>query len=213
MQTAETFWDKTASGYVKSAISDMDAYTFTLERTRSYLKSSDRVLEVGCGSGMTALKLAGSCGEILGTDISGKMVDYARKGARDQGIVNARFLRAGAEDVLAGEGRFNAIMAFNLLHLVPDLPQVLQQYHDMLEPGGLFISKTFSLQDSGFDVKIALMRGVLPLMQMVGKAPEVFFFTVSELDKMVEAAGFDILETGNYPAKPPRRYIVARKRC
>ena len=34
---------------------------------------------------------------------------------------------------------------------------------------------------------------------------------VQTMVEMADAAGFEIVETGNYPAAPPSRYIVARK--
>ena len=47
-----------APKYAKSPIKDVPAYEYTLGRTRSYLKPTDAVLELGCGTGGTALKLA-----------------------------------------------------------------------------------------------------------------------------------------------------------
>ena len=52
---------------------------------------------------------------------------------------------------------------------------------------------------------------ILPLMQLVGKAPYVNFMSITELENRIEAAGFKILETGNYPARPPNRFIVAER--
>ena len=45
------FWDKAATKYAADPIKDMAAYTYTLERTRSYLRDSDTMLEIGCGTG------------------------------------------------------------------------------------------------------------------------------------------------------------------
>ena len=59
MQETMKFWDGIAEKYAKRPISDMAAYEYTLGRTRSYLKPEDQVLELGCGTGSTALLLAG----------------------------------------------------------------------------------------------------------------------------------------------------------
>ena len=48
-------------------------------------------------------------------------------------------------------------------------------------------------------------------MQVFGKAPYVNFLTIDRLERAIESAGFEILETGDYPAKPPSRLVVARK--
>ena len=57
MHKTAKFWDKAAAKYAKSPIEDIEAYNYTIGRTRSYLSPTDRVLEVGCGTGSTALLL------------------------------------------------------------------------------------------------------------------------------------------------------------
>ena len=52
---------------------------------------------------------------------------------------------------------------------------------------------------------------ILPLIQWIGKAPYVHFMAIGELEETIASGGFEIIETGNHPASPPSRYIVARK--
>ena len=78
------FWDKAAEKYAKSAIADPDAYEYTLGRTRTYLKPTDNVLELGCGTGSTALVLASDVAKISAVDISKGMLEIAR-GNRGRG--------------------------------------------------------------------------------------------------------------------------------
>ena len=52
------FWDRIARKYAADPIKDMDGYARTVDRTRHHLRSTDTVLELGCGTGTTALKLA-----------------------------------------------------------------------------------------------------------------------------------------------------------
>ena len=88
----------------------------------------------------------------------------------------------------------------------------LARIHGLVKPGGLFISKTICLSGEGVPFKVKLIKLVLPIARAVGFAPAVRFFTVDQMDAWVRDAGFDILEAGNFPASPPRRYLVARKR-
>ena len=46
-------------------------------------------------------------------------------------------------------------------------------------------------------------------MQLVGYAPFVGRFSFAHLEGMIEGAGFEIVETGCYPAMS--RFVVARK--
>ena len=208
MTNAATFWDKTAEKYAESPIADLDSYNFTLERTRRYLSPNDRVLEVGCGTGSTALLLAGDVGRIVASDFSPKMIEIAQRKARDEGVTNAEFITADLLDDPVGDGPYDAVLAFNVLHLLPDSPAAIQRFHGLLKPDGLFISKTVCQPGKGAPLKFRLLKALLPVMQWVGLAPYVNFMSSRTLDDTIEAQGFKVIETHD---QAPSRYIVARK--
>ena len=200
------FWDRIAPGYARKPVKDQVSYETTLERTRARLSSGDDVLEIGCGTGTTALKLADAARHILATDISPQMIRIGEEKAREARIANVDFLAATVEDTrLDGRG-FDAVLAFNLLHLVEDLDETLRRVASLVKPGGHFISKTVCLEGQGW-----YFKPMISVMQTFGKAPYVNFLTIKGLERDIEAAGFEILETGDYPAKPPSRFVVARK--
>ncbi|MCP5081417.1 MAG: class I SAM-dependent methyltransferase [Alphaproteobacteria bacterium] len=211
MQNAASFWNKAAQKYAKSEISDMDAYTYTLGRTRSYLSSNDQVLELGCGTGSTALLLAGNVGHITASDLSENMLKVGTEKAAGQEISNVTFVQSDVMGSAIGEGPYDAVMAFNLLHLLEDPKGAIQRVGGLLKPGGLFISKTVCTPGAGLPFKFWLILMVLPIMQWLGKAPYVNFMEIEELEAMIRAEGFEIMEAGNYPAAPPSRYIVAKR--
>jgi len=95
MTNSGKFWDKHAKKYSKRPIKDMQSYNQTMDRTKSHLSKDDSVLEIGCGTGSTALLLAGSVQHITARDISGKMIDIANAKAKDQQIGNATFSLKG----------------------------------------------------------------------------------------------------------------------
>jgi SAM-dependent methyltransferase len=72
-------------------------------------KSGERVLDIGCGSGTTTLKLAARVaptGEAIGVDISAPMLSVARRRAA-QTDVPARFIEADATDYAFAPGSFD----------------------------------------------------------------------------------------------------------
>ncbi|MEM1361069.1 MAG: class I SAM-dependent methyltransferase [Pseudomonadota bacterium] len=208
-----TFWDKIAPNYAKSKISNPEGYEYTLGRTRSHLGKDDRVLEIGSGTGSTALKLAPSVAHYLATDISEGMTDIARHKISQAGLDNISAEAADLSSLPPTEGGYGAVLAFNLMHLLPDIDVALQQIAALIRPGGLFIQKTPLGYDSGTPLKFRLIQGVIPLMQLVGKAPRpVVFPRPSQMTEMVERAGFDLIERHIDSSFPQRHYIVARKR-
>ena len=56
------FWDRIAPKYAADPIADPAAHEATLERTRRLLGPGHRVVEIGCGTGSTALALAPGSG-------------------------------------------------------------------------------------------------------------------------------------------------------
>jgi SAM-dependent methyltransferase len=60
---------------------------------------AERVLDIGCGTGQTTRDAAraASDGTGLGVDLSGRMIEFARRLATEEGIANTRFEQADAQ--------------------------------------------------------------------------------------------------------------------
>lgn len=203
------FWDRISRKYAKAAISDQAGYERTLDRTRTLLGPDIQVLELGCGTGSTALRLAGAARAYLATDISAAMIDIAEQKRTAAPVPGLAFRTATAE-AIAHEGMpYDAVLGFNYLHLVRDMPGTLRSVHGLLKPGGLFVSKTPCLGNMNALIRLVL----LPVMRAVGMAPHVSVFGADDLDREIRAAGFEIVATEDHSTKGTgaRPYIVAKK--
>jgi ubiquinone/menaquinone biosynthesis C-methylase UbiE len=200
------FWDKIARKYAKSPIKNMKAYNETMDRTKFHLSEGDEVLELGCGTGSTALLLAGSVKRITASDISSNMIEIARNKAKDQHAGNVDFIQATPFDDTLKDGSFDVVLAFNFLHLLEETPAAMRRINRLLKPGGLFISKTICLAEQS-----RLLRVVVYVMRKLGFAPYVKFLKISELEDFITSENFQIIETGMFNPSSPSRFIVARK--
>lgn len=207
MTSDARFWDQTAEKYAASPIKDQAAYEHTLAETRKHLNSGDEILEIGCGTGGTALLLADAVAHITATDISANMISIGTQKAAAQSVTNVEFVQATPADPKLATKSYDAITGFNILHLLPDLEGDLVVLRERLRPGGLLISKTPCIADWKWR---ALGRIAIPIMQFFGKAPYVSFLKGSDVEDKVTAAGFEIVVSENHNTFS--RFIVAKKR-
>jgi ubiquinone/menaquinone biosynthesis C-methylase UbiE len=205
MSTA-SFWDKTARKYAARPVPDEIAYQDTLARTRSYLKSDDHLLEIGCGTGSTALQLAPSVARITATDISAQMLAIAEGKLADDAPKNIDFLQVAALKPLAA-APFDAICAFSILHLIEgDLSATLVHLKSQVKPGGYVISKTACVGDMN-----RMIPWVIRVMQMFKKAPYLNVFGAQQLETAFRDAEFEVVETGHFGKNKTAHFIVARR--
>lgn len=203
--TDAAFWDRIAPKYAKQPISNVNAYEETLARVQTYLGAETVALEFGCGTGSTALRLQPGTQRYVATDISHGMIDIALGKVTGRTEDAPEFRTGGIDPEVFDEVAPNTVLAFNLLHLLPDLDAALASIHDHLPEGGLFISKTPCVAAKWY------YWPIIKVLQLFGKAPQVTFLSVEDVDARIAAAGFRIVETGLYPPSTPSRFIVARK--
>jgi ubiquinone/menaquinone biosynthesis C-methylase UbiE len=203
------FWDRIAVKYAADHIADMAGYEVTLRRVQGLLSADQDVLEIGCGTGTTALRLASFTRRLLATDISAGMIAIAREKLAADPVPQLSFAVADADAAVAGQGEYDAVLAFNLLHLVTDLDRALELAMQALRPGGLLISKTACIAE----MNPLIPYLALPLMRAIGKAPHVLCFDADVLLSAIARQGMDIVSVERHGTrgKDIRVFIVARK--
>jgi ubiquinone/menaquinone biosynthesis C-methylase UbiE len=203
------FWDRVARKYAADPIADVAGYEATLRRVQALLQADHSVLEIGCGTGTTALRLAAGTRQLLATDVSPEMIAIAREKLAQQPCPPLRFDVADAESPAGLDGPHDAVLAFNVLHLCTDLPQALDTVLASLKPGGLFVSKTPCLAE----MHPIVTRLVVPVLRIFGKAPAVLVFDAAQLQAAFEHRGLRIeaVERHGKQRKDMRVFIVARK--
>lgn len=99
------------------------------------LDGRGRLLDAGCGPGRIALRLASKFEEVVGLDPDAGMIAEAQRSAAEQGITNAHWVQARAEELPAGLGMFRAVTFAASFHWM-DRPRVARATRAILEPAG-----------------------------------------------------------------------------
>ena len=206
MDKSEKFWDKQAINYDMTEMKYEQNYIRALEKTRKYLNTSDVVLDYGCGTGITANELAGNVKEIHANDISSEMITTAKRKTSELNITNIEYAHATIFDERYEKESYNAVLAFNILHLLENSGAVMQRIHELLKPEGIFISTTACLGE-----KWSFMSILLFLLGKIGVVPYTNRFSVSELQGLITGANFQIIEAETLSHSPTNHFIVARK--
>ena len=131
-------WDKAVNFYERYWQEQLEpAQTKLLDMAN--LQRGEAVLDVACGTGLISFRAAaqvGPAGEVLGTDISGQMVEHARAQAALQNMRQMRFARMDAEDLRVPENHFNAALCGLGMMYFPHPLQALKEMKRVLRPGG-----------------------------------------------------------------------------
>lgn len=106
-----------------------------------------RLLDVGCGPGTIALRIAHGFDEVVGVDADAGMIEEAHRRAGEQGITNARWVHMRAEQLPADLGRFRAVTFAASFHWM-DRPSVARAVRLMLDASGVLVHVDNRHQDS-----------------------------------------------------------------
>jgi len=130
-----------ARASVYQGVAGPDAREVALAAVRE--AAPTRVLEVGCGWGEFAARIAEELGaEVVAIDQSPRMVELARE--RD---VDARV--GDVQELPFGDGEFDCAVANWMLYHVPDLDRGLSELARVLRTGGRLVAATNSLDHLG----------------------------------------------------------------
>ena len=105
---------------------------------RMDIQSSERVLEVGVGTGINLSLYPRGC-SVTGIDFSGSMLEIARERAARKEIQNVRLLQMDAADLKFADDSFDIVYAPYLISVVPDPVKVAREMRRVCRPGGRII--------------------------------------------------------------------------
>lgn len=128
-----------ADSYERTAVFDRYARDL-VERARP-IGASDRILDLGCGTGIVARVLRerlGGAAHIVGLDVSPPMIEEARSIAPE-----IDFRLGDAMGLPFADGSFDLVLCQHMLQFVPDPLAALREVRRVLTPGGRLLATTW----------------------------------------------------------------------
>ncbi|MGC1504980.1 MAG: class I SAM-dependent methyltransferase [Sulfitobacter sp.] len=199
------FWNFIAKKYSKDKIADEASYQRKLDETRALLRDDMQVLEIGTGTGSTAILHAPHVAHIDAIDVSQKMLDIARDKTEAEGIGNITYQCTPVETFDAPNGSYDMIMALSVLHLVQDHKATLGKLHALLKPGGTLVTSTVCLADAMPAFKWISIPG-----HALGLLPHLVYLNKDTLLTDIRTAGFT-LQNHWQPAPGRALFAIATK--
>lgn len=198
------FWNWIAKRYEADPVADEAAYQRKLKETQARFSPDWTVLEMGCGTGNTAIAHAPHVAHVRATDFSDKMLDFGRARAAREGLDNIAFDCLSVEDI-PEDRQYDAVLMLSLIHLLHDRQAGLDKAAALTKPGGIFVSSTVCADSIPWIAWVVLAIGA-PL----GLLPKVARIQPDTLVAEITARGFEIEEKWQ-PGKGKALFVIARK--
>ena len=106
-----------------------------------YVSPGMKVLDIGCGAGFASIglaKMVGTTGSVTSVDLQQEMLDILKTRAEKAGVSSIIRTHKSAGDTLGVEGKFDFVVAFYMVHEVPDRMMFLSEVFSLLKEDGLF---------------------------------------------------------------------------
>jgi len=202
------FWNRIAESYASKPVSNPQAFERKIALTLAQTRPEHVLLDIGCGTGSLALRLAPHAAHVHGLDLSREMTRIARDKARAAAVNNVTFHEGAFDDSFTALGpeSLDGVCAFSLLHLVSDRPAALARIFALLKPGGFFVTSTVCLGESWLPY-----RPLLRVMKALGKAPAVTVFDKQTFLAELQQAGFERLSLPEVGADATIAFTLANK--
>jgi ubiquinone/menaquinone biosynthesis C-methylase UbiE len=137
------YYDQISEGYTElHGEEQRDKYQTVLEALDG--AHNDRVVDVGCGTGLFIYMVAGKVGEIVGVDSSKEMVKKANCVKTENGHV----VLCDADNLPFGGDTFDTAVAFTLLQNVVDPSFTIRQIASTLKPSSRVVLTALKTEGS-----------------------------------------------------------------
>ena len=168
-----------------------------------------RMLDVATGTGHTAFAFSPYVAEIVGIDLTPRMLAEAEKLAAQQGVRNVRFVEADIhelpfDDETFDDEQFDLVTCRRGVHHFSDIEEALAEMVRMLKPGGVLLIDDRSVPEDDF------VDSIMNRLDWLHDELHVREYRPSEWRAMLTAAGCQVLALELYVRHRPLSSLTER---
>jgi ubiquinone/menaquinone biosynthesis C-methylase UbiE len=171
-----------------------------LELASEAVQGKRKVLEVAAGTGIVTSALAQTSDHVVATDYAAAMVDALEQRVQDAGLKNVSCEQADIYSLSYSADEFDAVVAANVLHLVPDLSAAIQALRSVTKPGGVLVAPTFCHDETR-------MSWLVSRILAVSGFPGHRRFTMDSLRNALEENGVEVVRAELLPGLIPVGFV------
>ena len=152
----------------------------------SHLKTGDKVLEIGCGTGYFTREIVKTGALVTVIDISPELLEIAKQEIIES---NVHFMIDNAYELSFEDHTFDSVVGSSVLHhLEPE--KAIRELFRVLKPGGSF----YFTEPNMMNPQIALQKNIPALKRRLGDSPDETAFFRWPLKKLMQKTGFTAIE-------------------
>ncbi|MGV8058394.1 MAG: class I SAM-dependent methyltransferase [Smithellaceae bacterium] len=111
-------------------------YKFFTSKVVQYITLQDKVLDIGCGSGVFLPVLSPMCRQLVGLDISRDMLKETIKSVSLYGFQNIFVVNAGAQALPFADNEFDVLVLVDAIHHIDDVEGSIAEIKRVVKPQG-----------------------------------------------------------------------------
>jgi ubiquinone/menaquinone biosynthesis C-methylase UbiE len=164
------------------------------------LKATDRVLDLGCGTGWASRRMAKvvTSGEVVGLDVADEMLHRAKRASGE--IRNVRYLWGSAESIPTADSYFTRVLSVESFYYYANQGKALDELRRVMAPGGKLFILINLYKDNHYS-----LRWISELKVPVQVRSE------AEYVELLQQHGFNSVEAHRIPDRSPTPAVYSGK--
>ncbi|MBE9041886.1 class I SAM-dependent methyltransferase [Oscillatoriales cyanobacterium LEGE 11467] len=135
----EHIWGKSQRFNSEKSVTSISIEKYFTQKIDRLIQPTDKVIDIGCGSGLFLPMISQRCRELVGVDISPEFLRDSRETIDRFGLSNTRVLLAKSEELPFPDNEFDVLLMVDAIHHIYHLSETVLEMKRVLKPGGKLI--------------------------------------------------------------------------